>query len=96
MEDDATKVKDVPALERGLELTREERVARYRDARLACEFARNLMRGLPLEDLLREIDVADTLGPMLDPTAWLAKAVAMREDRAVFAAALRFLGTWPK
>lgn len=94
--DEATKAKDVPGLARGLELTREEKIERYRHARFACEAAREFLRELPLEELLREIDLADTLGPMLDPTAWMKKGPAMREDRAVFAAALRFLGTWPK
>jgi hypothetical protein len=71
-------------------------VARYRVARMACEVAREVLGGHDFSKLLEDIARADSMGAILDPTLYRSKIDALLEDRDVFSAALRFLGTWPK
>lgn len=71
-------------------------VEEYRAALAACVLARDLLRQHDLSALLRAIDRADAVGAMLDPTLYRDRAHLMHEDRAVFSAALRFVGTWPR
>ena len=66
----------------------------YITARMACEVARKLLEGHNFDELLADIDRADALGPLLDPTLYREKHRAMEEDAEVFRAALRFLSTW--
>lgn len=68
----------------------------YIAARMACEVARNLLRGHDFAALLAAISKADALGPMLDPTLYRDKHVAMAEDEKVFRAAVAFLAAWKK
>lgn len=67
----------------------------YINARLACEIARNVLRGHDLAALIGNLDRADALGPFVDPTLYREKRRAMQEDREVFAAAAAFLRAWP-
>lgn len=94
---------DVDCPTHGIEMRRcgcdnvpNEKVGRYRHARLACELVRNLLQQHDFSQLLRDIESADAIGPMVDPSLWMKKGKAMDEDREVFRAALRFLGAWPK
>jgi hypothetical protein len=68
----------------------------YQQARIACELARNLLSSHDFQELLRAIERAESVGPIVDPTLYRAKAAAINEDRDVFAAALKFLRTWPE
>lgn len=74
----------------------DERIQRYREARLACEAAKTILEEYDFAELINAIGHADSVGPILDPTLWMQKSTAMHEDQKVFAAALRFLGTWQK
>lgn len=42
--------------------------------------ARELARAYDLDEVLREIDRAESIGAILDPTAWMRSGDAMRED----------------
>lgn len=66
----------------------EESIARYRAAVQACLIAGQLLTLHDLPRILAEMDRADSLGPILDPTLWSRKHKAMAEDRKVVAAAL--------
>jgi hypothetical protein len=63
-------------------------VATYRDALAACITAARLLELHPIGDLLRDIDRAGSIGPIVDPTLYRDKARAMEEDRRVFESAL--------
>ncbi len=41
-----------------------------------------------IQHMLRDIDHADSVGPLLDPTLWMKKGQQMREDREILKAAL--------
>jgi hypothetical protein len=60
----------------------------YKNAVVLCVLAAEMLAVLPLPDLLRAIDHADTVGPILDPTLWIKKNKAMAEDADLFKAAL--------
>lgn len=72
------------------------KVKAYRDARMACEIAKNLLEHHDFAALIDAIGTADAIGPILDPTLWMKKHEAMDEDRKVFGAAQRFVATWQK
>lgn len=73
----------------------EAKIEAYRSARLDCELARNILQGHDFGELLAAISLADSLGPVLDPTLYREKHGAMAEDRKAFEAAAAFLRTWP-
>lgn len=60
----------------------------YRAAVTACVMAGQLLAMHDLPKLIRDIDRADAVGPLLNPTLWIQKNQAMKQDRAVLAAAL--------
>ena len=66
-------------------------VADYQAAVVACAVAARMLRGFDLPKLLEQIDRADALGPILDPTLWRDRSPLMQEDRALLHAAL---GLW--
>lgn len=74
----------------------ELKIEKYRFARAACEFARVVLKEHDIEQILKDINRADAVGMFVDPTLWRDKHQAMDEDKMVFAAALKFLRTWPK
>lgn len=63
-------------------------IAAYQHAIRTCAAAREVLSGLDIPGLLRAIDHADALGPILDPTLYREKAKAMAEDKALLQAAL--------
>lgn len=69
-------------------------VEAYRQARLACELARNILKEHDIAELVRAIEHSEALGPMLDPTLYRDKRKQMEEDRRVFEGALAFLRAW--
>lgn len=63
-------------------------VEAYRTALMLCIAAARLIGQFDIPKLLADIDHADSIGPILDPTLWRDKHEAMHEDREVFRAAL--------
>lgn len=60
---------------------------RYRHAVLQVHAAAALLQQHDLPGLLQAIDRADTVGPMLDPTAWKANRGVMAEDKTALTSA---------
>lgn len=73
-----------------------EKIEQYQAARMACELVKGLLKQHDLEQLIKDIDFADNTAWFTDPTLWIEKKKAMDEDREVFAAALKFIRTWPE
>ena len=67
-------------------------VETYRAAVIAAKLAAELLAQHPIAELLRAIDRADAIGPILDPTLYRGKQVAMHEDKCILEAALRLAG----
>jgi hypothetical protein len=63
-------------------------VEEYRAAVQACVLAASILAPYDVPRLLRAIDHADAVGPILNPTLWIQKQGAMGEDREVLEAAL--------
>jgi len=55
---------------------------------LLCSQAR-IISQLPLEEMLRIIDKADAVGPVIDPTAYRSGMDGLREQRKLVEASLR-------
>ena len=64
------------------------KVAEYQAAVQAVVLAAKLLRQHPLPDLLRDIERAHAVGPILDPTLYRSKNQAMDEDAKMLRAAL--------
>lgn len=60
----------------------------YRSAVMACRVAAKMLAQHDLSGLLRAVDRADAVGPILDPTLWRDKHEAMAEDAELLRAAL--------
>lgn len=58
----------------------------YRAAVLACHVAARMLAEHDVEGFLRDIEHADAVGPVLDPTAYRQKSQAMHEDAEVLRA----------
>lgn len=63
-------------------------IDRYRAAVTMAIAAANAIAMHDVPRLLEEIHHADSVGALIDPTAYMAKADAMREDKEVLEAAL--------
>jgi hypothetical protein len=50
--------------------------------------AAKLLTYIDIPQMLADIERADTLGPLLDPTLWMNKSEAMNQDRELLKAAL--------
>jgi len=68
-----------------------ELIAEYRDAVRRAAFAASMLIAIDFDKMLREIDHADAVGALLDPTLYREKSKAMHEDRALLVAAKNFL-----
>lgn len=64
------------------------KIAEYQEAVKACALARALLQVHDIPGMLRAIDHADAVGPILDPTLYRERAGAMAEDRQLLKAAL--------
>lgn len=59
----------------------------YRDAQAQCAFIASMALGLPdLDEMLRQIDVADATGPIIDPTLWMRGHARLRHVRELVVA----------
>ena len=72
----------------------EAKVLEYRQAITTAIMCAQLLTQHDIPQLLRNIERADAVGPILDPTLWREKQKAMDEDREVLKAAnhLREIG----
>lgn len=59
----------------------------YRQHLLTIVLAARALVDVPVDEMLRAIDRADSLGPILDPTLWITRNKAMQEDAALLRAA---------
>lgn len=66
----------------------EREIAEYRAAVQAAVLCAKLLEQHDIPQLLRDIEHADAVGPILNPTLWMQKHGAMNEDREVLRAAL--------
>jgi hypothetical protein len=64
------------------------KVERYRSAVMTAALAARLLAQHNIAQLLRDIETADAIGPVLDPTLWRDKHEAMEQDREILKAAL--------
>lgn len=71
--------------------TEEESIARYQSSLLMVVTAFRALEKRDFRRLISEIDKADAIGPMLDPTLYREKMNAMRQDRRVFEAGAAFV-----
>lgn len=72
--------------------TKQEKVDDYHRAVSVAAIAANMLHGIDFESLIRDIDTADAIGPILDPTLYREKAKALHEDRALLVAAQNLAG----
>ena len=69
-----------------------EKIEKYRTALLHCALAAKLLGTHDLPKLLSDINRAETLGPMVDPTLYREQHLAMAQDKALLEAALKSFG----
>lgn len=66
-----------------------EKAEQYRAALFVVIAAAEALSAIDdLPQLIQDIDRADAIGPLLNPTLWIGKNKAMGEDREMFEAAL--------
>lgn len=63
-------------------------IGAYQDAVRACALLAGLLLMHDLPALLRAIERADAIGPLVDPTLWRDKGAAMLQDKELLEAAL--------
>lgn len=61
----------------------------YQQAVFACYLIARMVRVIPTEKILAAIARADSVGAILDPTAWMRNGDKMLEDRAMVEAVER-------
>ena len=66
-------------------------VESYRSAILGVLSVAHLIRHLDFAAMIKAIDHADTVGPLLDPTLYRRKQKALLEDRGLLEAAQAFV-----
>ncbi len=70
----------------------QEAIDEYRNALLHVVVVATMVGEIDFAKLIRAIDHADTVGPILDPTTlYREKAQAMREDRELFVLAQKLV-----
>ena len=62
--------------------------AEYQNTVMTCAMAARIMLALDIPKILEDIEKAEALGPMLDPTLYREKGQAMSEDKRILEAAL--------
>lgn len=60
----------------------------YRQAVAAVVMAANLLEQFDLPKLLQEINHAETIGCFINPTLWIEKRSALREDKEMISVAI--------
>lgn len=63
----------------------------YRTTVLTTVLAARALAQLPIVKMLRDIETAEIVGPLMDPTLFREKGEAMRQDKLLLQAALQFL-----
>lgn len=69
--------------------TAEQKISAYQEAVRTARLCAQLLSAHDIPQLLRDIERADAVGPMLDPTLWKRKRHAMEQDRDLLRAAVR-------
>lgn len=69
-----------------------EQVRQWRHAVFVCVMAARTLATFDLGKFIQQGTQAETMGPLLDPTLYIRKGQALREDIQTFAAALEFVG----
>lgn len=64
-------------------MTRDE----YQQAVTACAISAGVLAQHGIDSAIRSIDLADSVGPIVDPSLWMKKRGAMGEDRELLLAA---------
>lgn len=68
--------------------TADPRIEEYQLAVRSCALMAGLLLMHDLPGLIKAIESADAIGPLIDPTLWRAKGSAMLEDKELLEAAL--------
>ena len=66
-----------------------EKIEAYRHAVAVAAIASNMLEGIDFAQLISDIDKADAIEPLVDPTLYRERSKAMHEDRALFVAAMQ-------
>ena len=74
----------------------DERVAEYQEAIRTCMMALAMLGQHAFAELLRCINLAESVGPLLHPTKWRSKHVAMEQDKQLLEGAHAFCGVLRK
>jgi hypothetical protein len=69
-------------------MSTEAKIAEYRTAITTIALCARMIAEHDLPKLLADIEHADSVGPILDPTLWRDKHRAMEQDREILKAAL--------
>jgi hypothetical protein len=64
-----------------------DQVEEYQDAVRRVALVASMLADIDFAKLIRAIDHADAVGPILNPTLWRDRHKAMHEDRALLVAA---------
>lgn len=51
-----------------------------------CYVLASALRAIPITQMLAAISIADSIGPIIDPTLWMSKSDKMRQDESVLQA----------
>lgn len=70
------------------EQDKQDKILKYRSAVISCNMAMAILARHDLDEILRDIERAETLGPIVDPTLWTEKYRQLKEDKALIQAAL--------
>jgi hypothetical protein len=68
--------------------SRSEDVEKYQAAVMACHMMGQMLQQYDLPELIRAINMAESIGPIVDPTLWRDKRKAMSEDKEVLQACM--------
>lgn len=69
-------------------MTKQEKIAEYQVTVGEVMLMAERLAQLGIPELLAAIERAEAMGPILDPTLWVAKNRAMQEDKELLLAAL--------
>lgn len=70
-------------------MSRDEKVEKHQNAVATIYAAAQLLAAIDVPQLLQDIDHADAVAPILDPSLWRDKKQAMDEDRELLEASLK-------
>ncbi len=69
-----------------------EQIDEYQDAVRRVALVASMLADIDFAKLIRAIDHADAVGPILNPTLWRDRHKAMHEDRTLLVAAQNLVG----